>query len=260
MGLPIMHLATNYRQQAGVTLVELMVGLTVGMLVIASAITTYIFIARSSSEILESLKLNSDLRAIMDLMVSEIWRAGSWTPNKELKDSTPACVAGGNPFTVRNPDCYQNDLEILDNGKTILFAYNRMPDAKWKFGRVVGFRFMDSGIQMLQCANQSAPGECQTLAWDASKYQNIIDQNTLVIDAGENLSDFSLAGSNCYNLSSGALSQSPCSAIALTTGNQYIEIRKVNITLMGYSIRRPEFKMTLTQTVLVANDRFFTAP
>ena len=255
-----MYLATNYRQQAGVTLVELMVGLTVGMLVIASAIATYIFIARSSSEILESLKLNSDLRAIMDLMVSEIRRAGSWTPNKELKDRTPACVAGGNPFTVRSLDCYQNDLEILDNGKTILFAYNRLSDTDWKFGRVVGFRFMDNGMQMLQCVNLSAPDECKTLAWDTSKDENIIDQNTLSIDSGENLSGFSLAGSICYNLSSGALTQSPCSAVSLITGNQYIEIRKVNITLMGYSIRRPEFKMTLAQTVLVANDRFFTAP
>lgn len=49
--------------QAGVSLVELMIGSAVGLIVIAATVATYVAIARSGSEILSSAKLNAELRA-----------------------------------------------------------------------------------------------------------------------------------------------------------------------------------------------------
>lgn len=56
-------------KQGGVTLVELIVGSAVGLIVLAGILATYISVARSSSEVLASAKLNAELRAAMDMMV-----------------------------------------------------------------------------------------------------------------------------------------------------------------------------------------------
>lgn len=236
-------------KQAGISLVELMVGLVVGLLVIVAAIGIYVVVVRSGHEILGSAKLNQELRAAMDLMVADIRRAGSWSPSTNLTSHTPSCVDGGNPFTVRGAVCtHQSDLQILSSGSAIAFTYNRLAD--WEYGVLIGFRLAGGVIEMRQCNNTAAaPVVCDT-ATIGTGWEDLTDINTVTIDA----LSFDAAGSRCFNSTTAVSSTSLCPT-TIPTGQRLIEKRQILITIRGHLTTRPEYTMTLRQAVWVANDR-----
>ncbi|WP_101048453.1 PilW family protein [Macromonas nakdongensis] len=65
----------NSKKQKGVSLVELMIGLTVGLIVLAAATTFAVNNLKANRDAVNAARLNQDLRAIMDLMVRDIRRA-----------------------------------------------------------------------------------------------------------------------------------------------------------------------------------------
>ena len=67
-----------HRRQLGFTLVELMVGLVLGLLVTSALFWIYVGNVRTTSDSVKAARLNNDLRAAMELMVSDIRRAGYW--------------------------------------------------------------------------------------------------------------------------------------------------------------------------------------
>lgn len=99
--------------QSGFSIVELMVGVTVGLLVVSTVVAIYGVVAKSGAEILGSAKLNEELRAAMDMMVGDIRRAGVWVPdNSNEREDNP------NPYTIRN-STPMTDVNIADGGKCI---------------------------------------------------------------------------------------------------------------------------------------------
>ena len=63
-------------RQTGLSLVEVMIGLTVGLLIMLSALTLYTVNLRYAVDILGAARLNAELRAAMDMIVTDIRRAG----------------------------------------------------------------------------------------------------------------------------------------------------------------------------------------
>jgi prepilin peptidase dependent protein B len=66
----------THKQQAGVTLVELMIGLLVGLIVVAAGINIFTTSIRGQTDNINLTRLNQDMRAMMDIMVRDIRRAG----------------------------------------------------------------------------------------------------------------------------------------------------------------------------------------
>lgn len=245
-------------KQGGMTLVELMVGSAVGLIVLAAVLATYISVARSASEVLASAKLNAELRAAMDMMVSEIRRAGSWTATPAEREN------GDNPFTRRT--CTQiSDINILDSGKAIEFSYNGsfLGSAE---GTVFGFRLDEKAIKTLQCNIDSAqPNQCQTGNLLTTGWEKLTDDNNVVIEA----LSFGTLGSRCMNLTNGGQTWVISSASTLpgcdaavpgydaTTNDRLLERRQFWVRLAGRLKERPEFTMVLEQAVLLPNDRVF---
>jgi len=60
--------------EQGVSLIELMVGLLVGLLVVAAVGGVYVSTTRSSADILAANRLNQEIRALTELMNFEIRR------------------------------------------------------------------------------------------------------------------------------------------------------------------------------------------
>lgn len=83
------------RRQAGLSLVELMVSLTIGLIVLAAVTNLVVGGLRSNSETQRMARLNQELRAVMHLMVSELRRADMgvdgdtdcWPANAPASDS-----------------------------------------------------------------------------------------------------------------------------------------------------------------------------
>jgi len=63
-------------KQAGFTLIELMIGLLVGLIVVSGVSVAFIGIMRSSANLLNSTALNTEVGSTVDIMVGEIRRAG----------------------------------------------------------------------------------------------------------------------------------------------------------------------------------------
>lgn len=248
-------------KQGGVTLIELMVGSAVGLIVLGAVLATYISVARSASEVFASAKLNAELRAAMDMMVSEIRRAGSWTATPADRES------GDNPFT-RGTGSLISDINILDGGKAIEFSYNGsfLGSAQ---GTVFGYRLDDQSIKTLQCNIDSAqPSLCQTGTLLTTDWERLTDENNVVIEA----LTFSTEGSRCMNLTqsgqtwvvstASVLSACHCATTGYVanTNDRLLEMRQIRVSLVGRLKERSEFRMVLQQSVLLPNDRVFNVP
>ena len=248
-------------KQAGVTLVELMVGSAVGLIVLTAVIATYISVARSASEVLASAKLNAELRAAMDMMVKDIRRAGSWTATAEEREDE------ANPFTQRTGSL-MTDIHILDSGKAIQFSYNGSFLDSTE-GTVFGYRLDDKAIKTLQCnIDSTQPSECQAGTLLTTGWERLTDENNVVIEA----LSFSTQGSRCMNLTNGGSPWDITTASTLpacdaavpgyvgTTNDRLLERRQIRLRLAGRLKDRPEFTLALEQTVLLPNDRILTVP
>jgi prepilin peptidase dependent protein B len=247
--------------QAGVSLVELMIGSAVGLIVIAATVATYVAIARSGSEILSSAKLNAELRAAMDLMIRDIRRAGSWTATLADRE------LGANPFT-RRTGALITDVNIFGSGGVIEFSYNGsfLGSAN---GTVFGYRIADNAVKALQCNIETSPSTlCNTGAILANGWEKLTDENNVVITS----LSFQTTGSRCLNLTqSGQTWVSPTASTipacdpstpgyVATTNDRLIEKRQIRVRLAGKLKRREEFTMVLEESVLLANDRVFNVP
>jgi prepilin peptidase dependent protein B len=80
-------------RQRGFTLIELMVGIVVGLIVLSSALAIYLMGVRGSTHTVRAAKLNQDMRTGMTLMVDDIRRAGFWGEFSQ---------GNANPFTARS--------------------------------------------------------------------------------------------------------------------------------------------------------------
>ena len=97
----------THKQQAGVTLVELMIGLLVGLIVIAAGMNIFTTSIKGQTDNINLTRLNQDMRAMMDIMVRDIRRAGFVTsnPSRLNKNSLQ-----NNPFF----EALTGDIAILD--------------------------------------------------------------------------------------------------------------------------------------------------
>lgn len=73
----------RYRARAsgaprGLSVVELMVGLAVGMFIVAAALLSTVHLTESNRRVLLEARLNQDMRATMDMVTRHLRRAGYW--------------------------------------------------------------------------------------------------------------------------------------------------------------------------------------
>ena len=263
--------AMKARSQSGVTMIEMMIGIVVGLIVLWGLSTVYVNTARGSRTNATANALNQDLRAVMDIMVGDIRRAGYWNTT----------VGGDNPFTAvvafpagTAPNAVRN-LVVAAN--CVLYSYDAShaggtagtADAGIDF---FGFRLNGTVVQTLDpnAAVAVTSGGCATNA----QWQNLTDDRAITVTA----LTFDTIGSQClaytkttYNpndtttfttwpttagtgvaCAAGA-SGAPVTYPALT--NTFVETRQVNITLSATSIVDPTLTRTLTETVTVRNNR-----
>lgn len=118
---------SNRRQrQTGLTLVELMVGITVGLIVTAGASLMAVNQISEHRRITVEVQLQQDLRLIADLVTQEIRRAGFrgwpelgvWAPESAAPSAAPAATPSENPFET---------LKVSDDGSELTYSFESAP-------------------------------------------------------------------------------------------------------------------------------------
>jgi type II secretory pathway component PulJ len=253
------------RGSAGISLVELMVGIAVGLVVLVGLSSVYVNSVRGGRTTTASNQLNQELRALMDIMVNDLRRTGHWS----------TAAAG-----VANPFMALTTQPAINGGNCILYSYDAtfagitpgVPGPEDRFG----FRLNTGGVvQAVQpgtlastatpCANanwEPLTDELSTqvtqLTFDTagSKCIAFIPGNYVPTDS-TTYTQWTTASGNGPACDPGA-SNAP-SPYPDTTTHHFVETRQVNITLAGQSRTDPTLPaVTLNEAVLIRANRVIT--
>lgn len=227
------------RKHYGMTLVELMVGITVSMLVITGAIAVYVTSVRGSSDTVRLARVNQESRALFAIMTSELRRTGYCVPDP----SQPAVC-------LRSPPA--QDIFISDDGECVLYYYER--DAALTNPNILGFRRNDNGtVEMLP--QGSLTGNSITDSCDANDgWFAISDPESIAITALE----FDRSSSQCMDLSANEILDGPCPSPV--SGDEYYEMRRLSIRLASQDANDANTTVDLTENVTFRNSRLLIEP
>jgi prepilin peptidase dependent protein B len=122
----------------GVSLVELMVGLALGLFIVAAALFLLSEHLRENRSLLLQARLQQDLRTTLDLMSRHLYRAGFWgTPQAAIwqTDTVPQT----NPYSL-----------LMPNGNSVLFHASRdaQENQQVDSNESLGFRLQRGVLQM----------------------------------------------------------------------------------------------------------------
>lgn len=231
-------------RQRGFSLTELMVGSTVGLLVIAGALQLYVVNLRATSDTLRLSRLNQELRGTLDLLTNDLRRAGYWafTPGS----ATPL----DNPFQASGNDLQLGQSTGEADHSCILYSYDVNSDLLVGVGpsgtpgpsastsnlEQFGFRLRSGQIQM---RNGGSPFNCTSGNWQA------------VTDADTDITALQfMLQESCINLLD---VEQPC-----TAGEPGMLRRTIGITIRAQSRSDTAITHQLTNSVTLANDKLLS--
>jgi type II secretory pathway component PulJ len=281
---------TDYRsdcRQVGVTLIELLIGLAVGLFIILAATSVFTGTLRSSKQNLKMTHLDQQLRAAMDVMTRHIRRAGyTGRPPATTTGEVDLLYYGPyNPFQTGNG---RMTLGGTCDGTTgectcITFTYDGDADGVLDISSgstdLYGFQYNSGAIEMWK--GTSTLPSCGTDASYVSYWEDITDPTVVVDklrfqyqsrDASDptkplalNLTVPSNNSDTACNTSSTCACTSddpPCDPVScpcgcpLATGEECLQLRTLLITVDGHLTSDDNTTMSIRERVKVRNDRY----
>ncbi|OGT43998.1 MAG: hypothetical protein A3F13_04540 [Gammaproteobacteria bacterium RIFCSPHIGHO2_12_FULL_40_19] len=211
---------TSIKKQHGVSLIEILVGLSISMIIAVAVLGIFSNSIDGSQQVLGTGKLERDLNAIMDGIVADVQRTGYWFN---------ATSSSTNPFFAAGTD-------ITDGGTTncVTFAYDRNQDGAVTDSDKFGYRMGTSAIQFRPTGSTFA---CSPAPSD---WVNLTDPNTIIITAFTTSLTSVAIDSNDTN----------------TNGTDTTSYRTLTITMSGYLKTNSATTKTITRTIKVYNNKF----
>ncbi|MEQ1636625.1 MAG: prepilin-type N-terminal cleavage/methylation domain-containing protein [Methylococcales bacterium] len=226
------------KRQAGLSLVELMIGLLVGAVVVAGALKVFTGSAKNSTDNINVSMLNQDLRVMMDIMARDIRRAG-YMLAPAVTMTIPFSPTSTDASAFLNKIRYNPYVNIAteNSGSCITYLYNKTPPnpAGVKTSERLGFKLDGNVLRMRRTAT--------SLACGSGNWESITSPEVVITQLQFSLQETLL---NIFN---------PAST-AVIVGDQYLIIRNVIISLTGALKDDAGVTQTLTETVRVRNNQY----
>lgn len=231
--LSMKHIRASRARQRGLSLIEAMVGLTVGLIIVAGAtmlVTTQITEHR---RLMTETQMQQDLRAAADLILSELRRAGSWdgaTNGVWAPGGAAAPIA--NPYTNLTPSVEGSSTSITYSVTQTLRGSGPAEDNAVTANETRRFFWSDGQIFYSPSAAAGTPA------------QPLTDPNSMQVTAfSVNQSVQSIPLDNFCNL--------PCAA---GTCPQQL-VRHVLVSITGESVSTPKVVRHVQLGTRLLNDR-----
>ena len=236
-------------RQAGLSIVEFMVGIAVGLFIVGGATKLFADFIVSNKRLLLETRVNQDLRAAADIVVRDVRRAGYW-------NNAIAGVWGtGNAAVTPNP--HGAVTPATGTGTAVSYSYARNAGDTLDDNERTGFRLLSvGGIGVLQIWDGGAVG--------SENYQAITDPGTVDVTTFSvtapsptlvnDLSSYCgcLTALTCTNTSAAGLID-----IANLTfnpaGKPTLTIPSFQVVLTGRSVADPTIVRTVSEAVRVRN-------
>lgn len=222
--------------QRGLTLVELMVGITIGLIIAAGASMMAVNQIGEHRRISVEVQMQQDLRLIADMVALQIRRAGFrgwselgvWAPESAGSAATPAMESSANPF---------EGLASSDSDRTLTFAYESSPETGEPRAKAVAY--VDEVNDADQGGFKIEDGELK-MQLGRGNWQPISDKGSYRFDPAK--SGFKIS---TQSQSLEEFCDLPCNGLADCPPQQ--EIRTVTITLVATS----ELLKDVTRTIQI---------
>jgi prepilin-type N-terminal cleavage/methylation domain-containing protein len=123
-------------RQRGLSLVEMMVGLAVGLLVVAGATMVVTTQLGDNRRLMLETQLQQDLRASADVITRDLRRAGAWTDSASTSLWSATAAPASNPYTETTP-------ASGDTASEVTYEYYRAAGSPTAYG----FRLSSGKLQ-----------------------------------------------------------------------------------------------------------------
>ncbi len=248
-----MLVIASFRHQKGVSLIELMVGMTIGLIIVAATGSIYLTALRGGADATRSAKLNMELRGAMDTMVSEIRRAG-------YHATTTSTDTTANPFMQATTNL------SIPSASCVLFAYDADQSGAPNTADFFGFKQNGNAISM-RSGGTALPTTSDGCAVGTDSWEKITDDDNVVVDTLSFTNTVTTPGDlfQCWNTNTNASETASCTAgktvyDGAAAGSRLVETRSVTVALTGHHKADPLTKISLTQQVRVRNDKILVKP
>jgi len=165
---------TARRSTHGVTIVELLVGIAIGLLITAAAIVFLTASMRDQSRLLLESRLMHDLRTAADLITRNLRRAGYWGASAAGVWAPGSTSVSGNPYDAVAPSAAASD------GVSFRYSRDAMENGSVDSNEQFGFRLRNGALEMqLGAANWQALTDTGTLTVTAFTVTPSVQQISL---------------------------------------------------------------------------------
>lgn len=255
------------RQQAGMTLIELLIGMLVGLIIVAAGIAVFATSLKGQTDNIKLARLNQDMRAMMDIMERDIRRAGFVTSDPEANWAS----LQDNPFFDATTDIAVWNYDG-GNNNCIVYAYNRDSDNPPTVtgNERMGFRLKQGGkLEMRSSGGTNVSCNNQGDSWETITEPEVeitgltftLNSTELNVtsmindDDGDGIPD----GDNDGN---GTCDVGEACNTCVRDGSPdpaCLYVRNVSITLSGRLRDDNAVTQTITEQVRVRNDKYLAA-
>jgi type II secretory pathway component PulJ len=224
------------RSQSGLSLVELMVGVTIGLMVVAATSLMVTTQLNENRKLITETQLQQDLRATADIISRELRRAGTWG----LSSATNGVWYSGSPRVQCNLFATVTPATGVDS--TVTYRY-------WRSSNEIGplgFK-LDEGVIKYSMATNIGPDTSSCAPTnDPGNWHELTDPRAVTIES------FTITPATDL-----PKVQLPCpKRCADGTKNCWptIEVRALTINIQGTSTYDSNVKRNISSTVRLRND------
>jgi prepilin peptidase dependent protein B len=267
-----MQLNSAHNRQRGLTLIEILIGMAVGVVVVGGAIVMYASSVQNSNGMLKSSKLNQELGGLMHVITNDLRRVGFWGDvNSNQYHLNPFNQVGATALVVID-DMNSNTVQAATGqGSCVVYAYDATYLPANAAGVVestdlFGFRLNGSVVQMRQTGvvdgTECVGGTCNSCT--NGNWENVTDPILIDVTA----LTFDLVNSQCLNASEpngvddngdGTIDEDGEYDCYVTippvgSGEATVETREVLVSVTGQLAGDSLVQVTTSQTIRVRND------
>ena len=233
------------RHQLGLSIIELLVGVAIGLLILSGAVKLFTDNITSNRKLVLETRVNQDMRSAADLIARDLRRAGFWgnsTSGVVTTNSQP--TAATSPYSAVSPTSTTASTEVTYNYSQ--GTENNVLDAT---NESFGFK-LDSANGVLQYQQ-------------GNNWQSITDRDTLRISSFSvtpvikcvALQQYCTGGSSSSCATCALNAMTGCPTTTCDNKCPFLALRSYNIALQGTSATDIAVVRNLQQTVRVRNDQ-----
>ena len=219
----------SYRSgESGFTLIELMIGLLIGLIVLSGATYIFVITVKSSRDVMYSARLNQELAAAVSIITGDIRRAGAW---RQVAGNSSPYSDIGLDFKVISASCVLYNYDEDGNGAIEPDEYH-------------GVRLQNSVLELKYLGTTTNMSDCSLLT---DQWVPITDDNFMAVTEAT-FTDESVC------LINGTVSAAAPACPSSVGSDEVGFVRKVSVKIKAEVNSDRDWKKTVEESVRLRND------